>query len=531
MINEKIEDQVFIFSSNMENPEVFFQGYCFHGMDYIFGEEGFKDFYNEKGITVRGGEDGCYVSAEKIKNNFIFYSDFSGNKKIFYYWTTDLWVVSNSIFLIVDHLKKNNVVISPNCSQLSAIGLHKGPFFNQLYSVNTFVNNVKLLPLGHCLNISKEGYSIGKLTKVKEPTTYEESLSLYIGTWIARLAGLLTNGIKVQSDLTGGADSRTVFALLKKAAEKSMNANNVPVLRSGTKATNKADLEIATEIASTYDIPINSREITKINMFSGEESFLSWKLLCLGVYHPIYFPSSGPQHHMVSLGGGGAENHRPFYKYSSIENFINHNSAKILPSWLSHNFIADIKTELQEIINLNSEIDPLILHYRKYRNRIHSGRTPQYTTSFTPLGSKLLEDVSEVAGNDKLKEGQINYDLMATLLPTILGIKFDSENKSLNESRKNNLVVLEDWKQFAPGNIYKGEDHKVYTKEKTDSALELLNYEFQIAKQSNFAKDFFGSDFIDEAENIMLEAIKAKKFPHAIDGQSVVAIIAAGIFE
>lgn len=528
---KKLEEQYFLFSSTIKNPDNFFQGYCFVGTDYIFGDIGRQKYYDEKGINITGGEDGCYVIAESIENGFSFTSDFSGNKKIFYYWTSDFWVVSNSIFLIVEYLKDNNITISVNYSQLAAMSVHRGSLFNQLYSVDTFVNNIKLLPIGNKLTISKTSYSIEKIKKNRSFDSYEEGLSIFIGTWIARLAGLLSNGMHVQSDLTGGADSRTVFTFLKKAAEESIHANNLPILRSGSTPSNTLDLEIATEIANTYDFPINEKGINRINVFSGEESFLSWKILCLGVYHPIYFPNSGPQYQIVSLGGAGAENHRPFYKYPNTQSFIDAMSSSISPKWLSYNVIADLKTELQRMTNINSEIDPLILYYREYRNRMHSGRTPQYISLFNPLGSKILEDVSEVAGNNRLQVGQLNYDIMATLLPGILDIPFDSEAKKLNKVRKENLTVLDSWKEFEVGSVYVDDNPKIYAKEKTLTALQLLNAEFQTAKENDFVKDFFGTEFIMQAEIVMADALENKRFPHAIDAQGVTAIIAGSIFD
>ena len=129
---EKLEEQYFVFSSNKINPRSFFQGYCFIGSDYIFGNEGSKKLYEEKGIAINGGEDGCYVVAEEIANGFSFSSDFSGNKKIFYYWVPGYWVVSNSIYLIIEQLKKNKFFLTANYSQLAAIGVSTGSFYNQL---------------------------------------------------------------------------------------------------------------------------------------------------------------------------------------------------------------------------------------------------------------------------------------------------------------------------------------------------------------------------------------------------------------
>lgn len=527
---DKLEDQFFIFASNIENPKSFFQGYCFVGCDYIFGDRGAKNFYNEKGINVKGGEDGCYVTVESLGDGFSFSSDFSGNKKIFYYWTPNLWIVSNSVYLIAQHLKKNNVMLTANYSQLATMGIHRGGFFNQLYSVNTFIDGIKLLPTESSLIVSSSGYSIQSIKKETIFKSYEEGLSVFIGTWIARLSGLFNNGIEVQSDLTGGADSRTVFTFLKKAAEETIEKDNQPLLRSGSTPTNTIDLEIAQKIGEAYGFSINEKGTPIRNRFSGEDSFYSWKILCLGTYHPIYFPNSGPQFDKVGLGGAGAENHRPFYKYDNVETWINSNSSKLSPSWLSHNFIAEVQSEINRMTKAGSNIDPMILHYRAYRNRMHSGRTPQYVVLFNPLGSKILEDISEIAGNHRLNAGQINYDLMASLLPSILDIPFDSETKALNEIRIKNLTKLKEWHRFEPGECYIESNIEQYTTVKTLNAFELLHLDFKVSKNKKFTKSFFGEEFITQAETTMENALENRKFPHAIDGQGIAAIIAASVF-
>lgn len=525
------ENQSFLFAKDIKNFDNFFQGYCFVGADYIFGDEGRQKYFDGKGIKINGGEDGCYVIAEKINKSYLFSTDFSGNKKIFYYWTPDIWVVSNSIVLIVEHLKKNNISLLANYSQLAAIGVHKGSFHNQLYSVNTFVKGIKLLPVNSRLEISDNGYFIENIKRIRYFHSYAEGLSVFISTWIARLVGLLNNKINIESDLTGGADSRTVFALLKKAAELSIDKQNVPKLRSGSTPTNTIDLEIATIISEIYDFPINKKESINSNSFSGKTSFLSWKTLCLGIYHPIYFPTSGPQHNIIAFGGAGAENHRPFYKYNDIKSFVIANASKISPKWLSYNVHAEIQAELNRMVNTGTKIDPMILHYREYRNRMHSGRTPQYKVCFNPLGSQILEDVSEIAGKNRMQLSQINYDLMATLLPSILEIPFDNEAKAFSNIRKANLTRLKEWHQIDPGNVYLDSNFEKHKREKTPTALELLNEEFHTAKNNQFVKDFFGTDFISQAEFSMKNAVEDRRFPHAINGQGVAAIIAGSLFD
>lgn len=183
-------------------------------MNYIFGEEGFKQYTKDYGIDI----DGCYVFAKKINDSFHISSDYYGYKKIFYYWSSDFWVVSNSLYLIANHLKDSGVVIKPQYSQIAYIGKKREGFFlDQLYSLNTAIQGVKLLPVGKRLIISDTDIQICDLNEERGFESYEEGLSYFLGVWIARIAGLLAHGIYVKSDLTGGLDSRAVFAIVKKS--------------------------------------------------------------------------------------------------------------------------------------------------------------------------------------------------------------------------------------------------------------------------------------------------------------------------
>lgn len=526
----KLKDQHFLFASNIENPKVFFQGYCFVETDYIFGDGGREKFYNHTGSRIKGGEDGCYITVESSDNIYSFSSDFYGYKKLFYYWTPEIWVVSNSIFLICEHLKKSNVFLKANYSQLSTVGIHRSLFFNQVYCVDTIVEGIKLLPVGFKLNISKSKYMIEKLENNTKFKSYRDGLSLFISIWTSRLAGLINNGIDIQSDLTGGLDSRTVFTVLKTATELVKDSVQIPVLRSGATEDNK-DLEIATIIAGTYGFPINEKSLSITNRFSGEESFFSWKSLCLGVYHPIYFPSYGPQHSLVALAGGGAENHRLFYKYNDTEAFIKANAAKIQPTWFINNFEAEMHTEIRRMSLTGSKVDLMTRHYREYRNRMHAGRSPQYVSSFNPLASKILDATAEFAGLERLKAGQVSFDIMASLLPSIFDIPFDSPSKALNETRINNLTIIKDWEVKGVGKVFIDTPINNSISQKTASAFEFLNDDFQNSLDKPFVKSFFTKEFINQANNIMIEARDKRRFPHAIDGQSIAAVIAASMFD
>jgi len=78
------------------------------------------------------------------------------------------------------------------------------------------------------------GYTIKKFKDKVNIKTYDDALSSFISTWVLRLVVLLENGIAIKSHLTGGADSRTVFTILKKAIDISERIDTPPIYFSST---------------------------------------------------------------------------------------------------------------------------------------------------------------------------------------------------------------------------------------------------------------------------------------------------------
>ena len=363
--------------------------------------------------------------------------------------------------------------------------------------------------------------------------SYELGLTNFINIWISRFITLLRNNVNIRADLTGGADSRTIFALLKNAAKYTANSTGTLGFRTGHTPTNTTDLEIATMVGLAYGYKVNSEKFPITNLYTPQDSIGIWKVLCLGVYHPIYIPTFGAQSDVVSIGGASAGNSRVHYKEDSPEALFNKHLSDLSPKWLSYNALADCINEFNDINESKSDVDPLIVHYRRYRNRMHAGRTPQYSTMFNPFASKFLEDVAEKAGASRLSNAQINYDLMSALLPSVLDIPFDLPSKEFNEIRRKNITKIEVLDSFDVGSIYI-EDNVFYRKNDANEncIYEILNKEFQSAKRQPFVSEFFDKSFIDNANDTMLNAVKNKRFnPHPVDAQRISAIIAGSLFD
>jgi hypothetical protein len=207
--------------------------------------------------------------------------------------------------------------------------------------------------------------------------------------------------------------------------------------------------------------------------------------------------------------------------------------SKKLPFRYVEQFQNEIDYEISRLTKINQKIDALILHYREYRYRLHGGRTPRYRTSFTPLGSFLLDNVSDLAGEKRIGLGMINYDIMNFLLPEILDIPFDSEKKEFNEERKKNCTILTGEITITPGHTYYDSEELIALPSKSviGTPYDFLYEEFLEAVNKPFVKNFFDSKFLNDTREIAETAVAAQKFEHAVFGQGIHAVIAASIFD
>ncbi|WP_367104945.1 hypothetical protein [uncultured Psychrobacter sp.] len=536
----------YLFSSFNNNPDLFFQGYCFIGRDYIYGLEGASTYVEQSGKDIKFGEDGCYILAKKKGDNYEFGSDHSGYKKIFYYKNeiSGVWVVSNSLNLMVVHLKENGIEVTPNFAQLVALSKSPTPT-QQPTSFDTIVNEIKLLPLNTFLVIGKNTLSIESYESFKvSDMNYDELLTDFIETWSSRLATILNNeNLIIEQALTGGVDSRSVFSLTqlaKKSLDDQITADHF--LNCGLTRGDTRDIDVAEKISARYGYSLNPKRDNykgrvKLNSL---ERYNEWKDVCLGTYAPIYFPSLlvSPLH--TSIGGGGGENHRPFY----ADYLKSHDYKQLISSVckgirdpifkMSINNAMLVTFAHLTSINQISADELLNAHYKNFRNRFHIGLFPQYRVTFTPLSSKLLDKLAAAGNMDKIRSSQILYDLMS-LVEGLIDFAFDDAKKLPDSNQLKSLTNLNKNFDIELGNCYidKTVDlgRLAQSQPTAESPLMLLKRDFDRACKSQTVKTLWGEDYIKDAKAVMEDAIENGKLPYAADGRSISVIVATGLFE
>ncbi len=536
----------YLFSSFIDNPAFFFQGYCFVGRDYVYGLEGASTYVEQSGKNIKFGEDGCYILAKKKGDNYEFGSDHSGYKKIFYYKNeiSGVWVVSNSLNLMVVHLKENGIEVTPNFAQLVALSKSPTPT-QQPTSFDTIVNEIKLLPLNTFLVIGKNTLSVESYESFKvSDMNYDELLADFIETWSSRLATILNNeNLIIEQALTGGVDSRSVFSLTqlaKKSLDDQITADHF--LNCGLTRGDTRDIDVAEKISARYGYSLNPKRDNykgrvKLNSL---ERYNEWKDVCLGTYAPIYFPSLlvSPLH--TSIGGGGGENHRPFYAdylkshdYKQLISSVCKGISDPIFKMSINNAMLATFAHLTSINQISAD-ELLNAHYKNFRNRFHIGLFPQYRVTFTPLSSKLLDKLAAAGNMDKIRSSQILYDLMS-LVEGLIDFAFDDAKKSPDSNQLKSLTNLNKNFDIKLGNCYIDKTidlgRLAQSQPTAESPLMLLKRDFDRACESQTVKTLWGEDYIKDAKAVMEDAIENGKLPYAADGRSISVIVATGLFE
>jgi hypothetical protein len=530
----------------------FFQGYAFVGADLVFGADGLRDFTRATCQELGPGEDGCYVQIHREGTRFRVGTDHSGFKKVFYYWSPGFWVVSNSILAITDALHTNGITVTPRLSQLAAITVPR-TFFQQPYSFQTIVTGVQILPLGHELMIGDENVSIKPYRPRPLPDSYAAALAQFTDLWIARFETLVANEtVQLSADLTGGVDSRTVFTLIR-AAQRRLGLRRARFFCSGA----GLDFQVAQRVCTAFEERLHNGMPVNHHALSCTEAYETWRALDLGAYHPVYFPFTTPGLHVVRVGGNGGEIHRPFYNkshsYADLASFIRAQGDTIHPDRLRAEFAQDTQDWMQWVeqneankfwgrvkwgrlrrliqdkrrLEKLDKTQALITHYREFRNRFHSGRVPQSHMGFHPLSSGFLDDVSALAGAERLSSSQILFDIMHQLEPGVVLIPFDTPEKSPTDANLTALTPVEVGRNPAPGRIYGTSPDPTSPSHSGAHPLQRLLSDVETAQQADIVQQLFAPDQVSTLLTSLRDASVQGGRSHAKDGLLASAVLSA----
>ncbi|WP_350561913.1 hypothetical protein [Psychrobacter sp. CAL346-MNA-CIBAN-0220] len=476
----KHNEILFISPDSNLNFHNFFDGYAFFGVNLVIGRKGFEDFSKEH-TTYNSYEDGNYILIDKIsEDKYRLSRDYHGYYPLFYYDAGDYWCVSNSIIYIVEHLKDKGISVSYNESNVE-IWKSELALALQLTSYNTFVNEIKVLPISRDIILVKDDNDnqiyITKREKSPEiKESYKTALKNCLEIWRSRYLTILSNkDIALHHDLSGGLDSRCLLSFMMNNAKVAKDAESNNRLKINSNPKHTKDFEIAKRLVSLFDFNLNTKIDKKYQLDkpSAQDSYAVWKYFNVGRYSPIVFPITDFKSKLMEIGGEGGGDNRNFYsgtsdsKYSTFSEYIE----KYKQFFSSEDRYTEWVKQIDEsssVLKEDSEIDVSVLHYKEFRSTCHTIKSPRSRMKIAVLGSKYFDKLSQLSSKDEIKSGQSLYDVMYNNSNKLLYIPFDHPSKGMTDKNISYLPIID-----TEDNIQRGEIYWSKNEERSDLLFEL----------------------------------------------------------
>jgi hypothetical protein len=311
--------------------------------------------------------------------------------------------------------------------------------------------------------------------------------------------------------------------------------------RSGTTQREAADLRVASILAERHHLPLNRKAPSPARL-GAAEAYRLWRQLCLGVYGPIYLPFMQHEPRQIYFQGTGGEAHRPFYPVGDLARFLDHKARELGGGTLARRWKRQVRADIAQLQRHAGDIDPMILHYREFRDRCHGGRSPQSRVTVTPLAGAGLLAASRLCPRPALERSQVLYDTMETLMPGISLLPFDKPEKTPTSANLDALVRAEVRRAPNPGRIFIGEVSRAQSRDFAPPPDDVIA---ALAPTSDGASKFdllaadlrrsldklpegmFPSAFVDEALKACEAAQQRGRLGHATGGRPISHLLLA----
>lgn len=435
-----------------DSPRTVAHGYWFQGSDYTF------NWTNEpQQHPLATGLDGAYVTVSPTQTGHRIGTDHDGNRRLFLYESAGQVAVSDSLVALARHARSSGWPLTLVPHQLEGWGSGQGSLMEQLWSYQTVFHEIALVPHFLDVIIPREGHA--QLERrpfesfLEEVDGYPQALSTWMATWMGRVRTVLSSpSVVPMTELSGGLDSRTVFALFANAIEGSPKLAGDLRVFSSPRKQKRHERELAQQVVSPYDLDLKSsrnaanQRLTELDLSCRQRA---WTLNRMGQYilssgMPLASPAPGSMH-FTGLGG---EKFRPFYhKWGNSPTAIlqdrSHRFSQRSAGWAVPPIIQDMRSSL-EVASRDPMAGPddNFTHYRAFRSRFHMGCPSSEKVVVSPFTGRWMDRTAWHAGRRRLESGQIFYDVMHNLAPHLLDVAFDKPAKSPSPEITDNLTTV-----------------------------------------------------------------------------------------
>ncbi|GHA01202.1 hypothetical protein DC083_03425 [Ignatzschineria ureiclastica] len=421
-----------------KNSDIFnyFSGIAYGGGNVVLSLKGLEEYSsNEHKLRDLSGGRYSLVFRDMISELIVVQNDPTGQDAIFLYEKKGFWAISNSLYKLVEELKKRGEKLSIYYPALNSYKISHS-LGNQPITNNTIVENIKIIPRGHRIEIKSGNVNIKKIQFCNIVVNDIEDYIKYLDYTLQDLSMVLKAIRKtlpkgnLRCDLTGGLDSRSVFGI-------AYNSGVIEDLQIVSNKKFEDDYVIADVISKYY-----GGQLSNNSMPEGESipsDFLVYELYKYGnagIYTKLYKPRYLVAPNALHLHGAGGESLRG--QYSGTPRQVISRLKKYFP-----NDIKSYELVKKEFLNYfesnNLDIDDtksMLHHSRNFRARFHFGRNwfrSLSTVIFSPLCDARLERLSDfIIDKYPSNPRMIFYHMFFLLDKTLAFFPFDDTDKNMN---------------------------------------------------------------------------------------------------
>lgn len=487
--------------------------------------------------------DGAYVLIRRNGDKITISQDFMGSFGLYLFQKDGWFAISNSFMRLVEYLKPR---------QPMTLNLDYADFFvaADLCSVaygETLVQEIRCLDRSARVEIDVSAKKLTTtLTDYQENTvdlTSREGMRL-LDNWFTKWAGLIRNlkaeTNNMQTDLSGGFDSRLTFSLLLGAG---VDLSDIFVFSiQDTLHTHAEDFEIATAIADHYGFTLNNSEkLTPGIAMEGAKDVLDISMYTkLGFHKQLYNQLRYFDRTRYNFVGNGGECVRDYWNMSA-EEYIEEAAkrAKKWPDYVAKRMEASIRRILEDAFagiqekftGFGRPLDPedLTLNlYRETRCRNHFGkaiveRLLANSITCAPLLDPMLHKLRRCDGTCGDKN-LLTAVICTRFSPELMNFKFDNERfiepDTIRYAREMNqkFPFQNPWKEIVPPVTEKLHG---YRKAVTPEELsEIVMGVFRSQEIKSYFLPCYGRLSYDK----VLEDVQSRKFHPLQNAYAVIAV-------
>ena len=415
------------------------------------GQAGFNQLQEKCKIEELHLKEGAFVHATWNEAEFSLRHDCFGLYPILYLQLENVFVASDSM-LVLTNLKKMLGYTNKICKKVNASRAWTHGISSAIMSTYTIVKGIRYLPPAGSIKVSLgRGKTESVRFKIDVPdykTIFSKEMQPYFQQvrdscqQVLRTISTLQSipGIEIKLGLSGGLDSRVVFAALQ-YNDSDLKCVNI---RSNEHPSRKLDHAVVQSLAHQFQFSVNREDNTKeIQERTGcktvgiTNQYGNWALSNLGLFDMTYVYSSYWDHPaVVEMGGHGAEIVKGTFSKTDLFR-IGFRKKPITYLLLRREF----KHALATIGASHANKGAMSWHYLAYKCALQnaSSRGRSLLTARPLLNRKLC---SMGLHHSPASKNTILEDMLILISPELAAPKFDKVEKKIEPEYIQKLVKI-----------------------------------------------------------------------------------------